>query len=939
MRQKSIAAYLILSLVALLAASALLADGTLLGTIGGRVLDQDGKALPGATVEVTSTTKGFQRTAVSDAGGAFVFPLLQPGVYSVRVSLAGFQSFEAKEVVVSADKTTSIGSSLSLAAATEAVTVVGEAPLVDKTNTSATTTVDSTLTQKLAIGRSYQTLILSAPGVTNLNGSGNPNSHGALNSTNLFLFDGVDTTDTTTGTFGQNFNYEAIQEVAITTTGVSAEYGRAQGAYVNVITKSGTNQFHGSFKAILTNDDWNTQNKGSNPTNCSTGAAPCGTPWARTKSDVLVDDNAATLGGPIWQDHLWFFGAYEWVANTGPVAQTATSPLYPDYTGQSYQQVTNVQLWDAKLSGQITASQLVTAQFNSDPITGFIVDYWGASADLGALTGQGQNDCAGFGCLGSVRWSGVFGSRISAEAAWARAAGNITVEPYQGFGTPFFSFADELFYNGATFDGIVDRPRTQANLAGSLYHELFGKSAQFKMGVDYQILASKNSFTYPTNNLYVMAEYNPSLGPNNQVFQVGDEWDQFIDPQPSTSRGKIWGFYALEKFETGPLALNLGVRVDYQTGESDLGNTVVNSTNASPRLSVAYDVTGDGKTLVSAGFGQYYQFVVQNLADSIYAGVPQQANKNIYLWDGSGWVLDGTVFFGGNDQPVNDNLNPSHSNQFNIAFQRQIGNTVAVGVRGIYNKWYDLIDDAKVIVGDQVITTPQNFPDTQAHRSYKAIELTFEKRYSGNWQTLLSYTLGRAYGNQFASFASQLFDFSGSTCNIPNANGVGTFPMDCAEAAGTNQYFLAQYDRTSILNALAAYTWNFPIVNVTAAPSFFLQSGAPYQQQRTFLFPDGTRPLYNYTRTGDSRLPTTYQINFALEALFKPFGSGSMGIVGGPLEIGFKGEIFNITNQQQVVRNNSTSITLAPGVNYGLPRTRTALQAPRAYRITGLVRF
>jgi len=905
----------ILILVSVLVASTLLADGTLLGTIAGRVVDEDGNALPGATVEIISADKGFQRTLTSDAAGAFTSPLLQPGPYTVRVSLPSFQTFEAGDNVVTPDKTTFLTATLKIAAATEAVTVTGESPLVDKSNTSATTHVTSTLTQKIAVSRGYWDLIPLAPGVSSR--GANSNVHGALDSNNLYLFDGVDTTDAASGTFNELINYEAIQEVAVSTAGISAEYGRAQGAYVNVITKSGTNQLHGSFKLLLTNDDWNAENKGE---------------FARSKFDKTIVHDAYTLGGPIWRDHIWFFGAYETVDSTSPQRQTFKSNIYPDSTGQNYQETVDVRIWDGKLSGQITPSQLLVAQFNSDPIKGFAVDYWGGAASVEALTRQDQNLCRGLGCLKQLHWSGVFGSHVGAEAGYANQASNISVSPLVGHGSPFLSLTDGLYYNGATFVGFVETPRKQANAAISIYHELFGRTAQLKVGIDYQSLESAASFSYPNNETFIVNQFDPSLG-QNQNFAVGDEWDRFTAPRPSISRGKIWGYYALEKFEARRATFNLGARIDHQTARSDVGFTVLNSTKVSPRLSAAWDLTGDGKILMSAGFGRYYQFLIQGIADSVFAGVPQQTNRDINLWDGSQWVLDRSVRVNGSTQPVNDDLSPSYADELNLAVQRRIGSSIAVGIRGIYRKWNDLIDDVKTFneTGNEILT-PRNFPSDVARRAYKGIELTFEKCFVDNWQGLANYTLSRTSGNQFSDYSSQLFDFPGEDCEVA---AVGSLP--CGQATDLNQFGIAPYDRTHVLNVLAAYTVSLPFVNLSAGPVFRWQSGLTYQRQRRFGLPDGSRAFYFIDPRGSSRLPSWYQIDFALEATFKPFGEGSLSLVGGPIELGVKAEVFNLTNQQTVV--DTASISTLPDEFFGKPTSRDALQAPRSVRFTGLVRF
>jgi Carboxypeptidase regulatory-like domain/TonB-dependent Receptor Plug Domain len=922
MRSRFRFSVIVLGILALSVPAFLFADGTLLGTIQGRVLDESGAGIPGATVELVSADKGFRRTATTDATGLYTFPILQPGPYTVRATLSGFQAVEKTNNIVSADKTTAVDITMRLAAAAEAVTVTGEVPLVDKTNTSATTTVTSTLTQKLAIGRSYQTLMQNAPGVTSANSSGNPNSHGALNSNNQYLFDGVDTTDVTTGTFGQNFNYEAIEEVVVSTSGISAEYGRAQGAIVNVITKSGTNTFSGSAKYIVTNDDWDEDNKGRNPIN--------GVAFNRTKFDEEQFRWAFTLGGPIWKDHAWFFGAYEFYDQTSPFASTLTSTV-PGRTGtgENYQQTLDVKLWDAKLTFQATPSHLFTAAANSDPIDGFVVDYWGASAEREALTQQNQNHCSGRDknapCVWQGRWSGVFGSNFSMEALYAEQSGDIYVVPFEGSGSPYLSLTDDLFYNGATFDGFVERPRKQANLAASFYTQLFGSAHNFKSGLDYQDLESIASFQYAGNELFIVTDFDPAT--RQPILSPGDQWLDFTDPQPSVSSGKIYGFYALDKFEVGDrLFFNIGGRIDLQEADSDIGNTVIDTTTFSPRLTGVYDIFGNGKSLFSAAYGRYYQFLVQDIADSVYAGVAQQANYDFLEWDGSQWVLVEEIRVGGNTAPINRDLEPSFLDEFNVSVQQQLGNTMAVGLRGIYRKWDDLVDDSRFIDADgNKIRTPENFSDAELSRYYKAIELTFDKRFSRNWQAAINYTLSRAEGNQFSSYTSQLFDYPELTCNVTGTPTVGRIP--CPQATDVNRYGYAPYDRTHVLQAFTAYTLPLRWVAITAAPSVLWQSGLPYQRQRNFSI-QGETDTYFYDKRGSSRLPNHYAVNFALETVFKPWG---------PIELGVKGEVFNLTNQQKVVR--SDRISLLPNEFFGAPTARTALQAPRSYRLTGLVRF
>lgn len=921
---------IVLLVLSLFVCTLLRADGSQLGTMAGKVVDQTGAVLPGATIEVTNLEKGSTRTAVADAQGRYVIQLLQPGPYRVTVSLEGFDRFVAQNAVVAVDKTTTVDATLRLSSAKETITVQGDVPIVDKTNASQRTTLESKLTQELPVGRSYQALYMTTPGVVLPgNANANPNFHGGLLSDNLYLFDGIDTTDPTTGGFGQNFTYEAIQEVQVTTSAASADYGRAIGGIINVVTKSGTNEFKGSLKDILTNDTWNAQNKGANPISGAT--------FARTKLDKTIPVYSATLGGPLWRDHAWFFGAYETDKQTSAQRQTV-DPAHP----QNFVSQPEDKFYDVKGSWQVTPSNLLVVKANAAPTNNIAVDRHNGginaiprfAADLGAMNVQDQTSRSR-----ALQYSGVHGSNVALEGGLATSLIHIGFRPFVSDQSVHQDIRNGLYYNGPSIVGFLERARDQANFSGTYYHLIGGETHNFKAGLDYQRLRSSVDQRFGGNQLFLDKSYDITTG-TFVPFQRRD----YDSPQESTSHGKNGAIYALDKFQVGSHWLvNVGLRAERQSGESDLGTNVVDTTTVSPRLAATFDMRGDGKTLAVGSYGRYYQDVLQSFDDA-FAGVPQKTNYTLFNWDATSnqFVQGPHVQFGGNSTRV-DNIKPTYIDEFTVGMQQQIGRTIGVGVRAIHRSWGDLIDDVfEYATGATAPTrTFTNLSGTK--RTYNALETTFEKRFTANWGANVSYVWSRTRGNQFSTINSDLGNFANENCKSSNDTTLGTGGViNCGLAVATNRDGLAPFDRTHVIHALTSYRLPLHVVNVTMSPALLVESGDTFQKQGTLsvLGPDGkangSTVTYYYDGAGSDRLPSIYQLDFATEATY-PVAS---------VELGLKGEIFNVTDAQKQIQatsvgwcNDSTTACSNLRKSYAIGTSRNAFQTPRTYRITALVRF
>ena len=905
------------------------------GTISGIAQDATGGVLPGVTVTITSRDQGFARSTVTDENGRYVFPSVPVGQYNLTATLQGFETAQVDDNLVETTKTTSVDFSLKVGALTDVVQVVGETPSVDRTTVPQTTRLTRDEFEKLPVGRTYQALMAAAPGIV---GTGNANSAGALTSNNLFVIDAVDTTDPVTGTFGTNINFESIQEVSVLTTAVGAEYGRAQGAIVNVVTKSGTNRYEAAFKYIFLNDKWDAQNKTVSET---TGAS-----LERVKFDKVNPVYSLAGGGPIIKNRAFFFGTWELQKNTSPQRQTA-GQIPEDFQATTESKFVNVRGTVQPLEGHTA-----WVKYHQSPTDGIVRnDYWGVTVtgDRPALTAQNQTNESY-----AAQWSGVLRPNWSMEAAFSSFKIHIDVGTFESGildNAPIESLADGKVYNGATFVGFVDRPRQQFNVASNWFLTLGQRGHDVKVGYDFQHLESGSQFDFPNRQYYIVENFiqatrTPVFGPNSSR--------RDYDSGPSISDGKIHAFFARDKFQLSErMSVEAGLRAETQTGASDIGDSTVDATVIAPRLSGTYDLSGDGKTLVTASYGRYHASIIQGFSDS-FAQVAQQTNYDNYVWNGSAFVFGNRVqLSGGSSFLPNLDLKPSHVDESTIGFQRQIGRYMGAGVRFIYRSWGNLIDDLRTFNPDNTINRQVVNYDV-AERNYKGVQFTAEKRFSDNWNAAASYTYSRTRGNHFLDNFTPLGDYVDANCRTTldlTIGNAGVIP--CSEVNnGANKDGLPAYDRPHNFKMAGAYVRPVGPVNLSIGATTEAFSKFRYQKERTLnvlrpgtLTNAGPTAIYFYNERGDDPLDgMEWVLDTAFEAVWR---------IAGTNQAGFKAEIFNITDRQEKLRSNNvvwcgsaaTAACQTAIDNFGKATARTSFRGglagtfPRAYRFSLIYRF
>jgi outer membrane receptor protein involved in Fe transport len=289
------------------------------GALRGVVIDEAGRPLAGVSVTVSGAGGAVAgQGAVTDASGIFQVVSLPPAVdYVVVVRYPGYATMAVSEVEVRAGVAATLRLTLQKETSlVQRVEVKAEPQVVRLEETTTQTRFSAEFIEALPLlGRNYQDLLSLAPGVSDTDGDGNPNIHGARDTDVVTLVDGVSTTDPLTGKVGAQLNIESIQEIEVKTSGASAEFGRAQGGFANILTKSGGNELTGTFKIYWRGSALDGDGAGIDDPTLHGGVGE------RGLRDLKFNDFLPflSISGPIVKDRAWYYLANEYVQTEEPV--------------------------------------------------------------------------------------------------------------------------------------------------------------------------------------------------------------------------------------------------------------------------------------------------------------------------------------------------------------------------------------------------------------------------------------------------------------------------------------------------------------------------------------------------------------------------------------------------------------------------------------------
>ena len=960
------------------------------GTVTVTITDADGSVLPGATVSASSDQTLSRRTTLADGHGRATLVGLDPaGNYVVSVSLDGFAGARIEKVAVRAGQDTPLAVELTLAEISEELIVTAESPLVDVTKTQAGQDITLQLTESLPTARSYQDYLQLVPGVQDALGTTeNPASRSGINyrdidgaqgdvgrsTDNLYYFDGINVTDRTLGINGANLNTEIIQEQSVLTGAIPAEFVGAPGLISNVVTKSGGNDFSGSVNYYVQSDSFVESNKNFADESFSTF------------------DAAATLGGPIWRDKAWFFASFRALEDerdvtdeNGTFLRTVTEESEQGFAKLTWAItdsdvlsgtfLTDPRERDGSFDGSVPNAAQFDVERGGERYTVGYNRVWGSAglelavtdheADVNDTPQDQTNlnevafapgvdrtsaeELLGGGGTNFVELRGTDSARASLEylfdTGWgdhALKAGIVDAnttqfeEPRTAGDPP----AEFLSLNPRGTSGAIRLCEIDGTCAGGTQWSVvdFGLSTDETQGFRENLTASQRSTLLGLWDGNGNGVLDDSEIRNNMTFAstagnpnglINYTRDLEVQAGPSEKGSESLHYYIQDSWQHQKWSVNAGFRAQDTTYINDLGEDVGTwDTEIAPRISVAYDLKGNGRSSIGLFYGEYYDAftdVAINFAGSLNGAIIEE---QVFVDALGEWVnfrtrggpdVQDAFFAPAIETPVTEEIQLQYKQDLgrNMMFEINLIDRETTNIGEDFGRiYYDVSQYADVgdpNVSDTLFLGPQyfGFPSLEAidevdlnfmigtlppetFRDWQGVELVFRKRYSDNWQLLASYNYADAEGN---SNSDGNFDGAGDVFPLdpraPNRTGVqpglvehlfkvhGSYNWDNGFQVGGSY----RWNSGIILNRSSTKAFDRSLPDFTDTP--FPSNGLP-----------GTGGLFGSTWIADDALGAIDGSEYGVLDIRGSY----LWQVGDRVEIDLFLDVFNVFDDQQVIR-------------------------------------
>jgi Carboxypeptidase regulatory-like domain/TonB-dependent Receptor Plug Domain len=713
------------------------------GEITGKVTDDTGAVLPGATVTLTSPVLIQPQTATSSETGSFRFPQLPIGTYTVKFELPGFKTVLRESIQVTIGFTANVNQQLAISTVQETVTVSGESPIVDTKTTAERTTFDLQTLQNLPSARDPWVMLERTPAITmdraNVGGtqSGQQSgyvSRGSGTGNNKWSIDGVDITDmSATGASPIYYDFDMLQEMQVTTGGADASQ-QTGGVGINFVTRSGTNRFRGSGRYYLTDESL----QGDNVTDdVKLQRSGSGQPIQNIK------DYGFEVGGPIVPSKLWYWGSYgKQDIKAGIVgfylptqqcqtmkAALAADPLAPYSTDEQRSCLGTDGTQLNNYNWKVTWTPFRNNTFNFQNTWAEKFKNARDASDTRPIetTFRQRAVASDFGTFGwdvgpSPFWKAadqhVISDRWLVDAQWSHLGNNFILDFHEdGLDAvqPIFTVATSAWSRSYRRSGPFIRPTMSLDLNTSYFLPAFlGGDHAFKAGFRYRT-AKEHSEAHRGGNTEIRLLASGA--------HQADLWrDSVVDYKLGTQ-----AFYLQDTYTWNRVTMNLGFRWDRQKNEA-LASSVPGHpfledwlpavafggadspfvfNDYSPRLGLNYDFTGAGKTIAKGSYAIYYGQLSPNQGVSALNPVTEasirfpwadangdmvvQRNEltlgraNVLTFSGN-YNPDNPTFLGTNGT-VDPNIKNDRTQEFIVGLDHELANNLAISGNYIWRKY------------------------------------------------------------------------------------------------------------------------------------------------------------------------------------------------------------------------------------------------------------